>query len=78
MAVGALAAYASAATLTKITGFSDTLSQTKSRLDLMNDGLQTTAQLQSKIYESAQLSKNGLHGYCPSCFQTWNTCRPFV
>jgi tape measure domain-containing protein len=36
---------------------SDSFSQASSRLDLMNDGLQTTAQLQDMIYQSAQSSK---------------------
>lgn len=36
---------------------SDTLISTKSRLDMMNDGLQTTAKLQNMIYQSAQRSR---------------------
>lgn len=41
----------------KIIELSDTLSSTRARLDLMNDGLQTTAQLQDMIYQSAQRSR---------------------
>lgn len=41
----------------KVIELSDTLSSTRSRLDLMNDGLQTTAQLQEMIYQSAQRSR---------------------
>lgn len=37
----------------KIADYSDTVIQTKARLDLMNDGLQTTQELQQKIYDSA-------------------------
>lgn len=36
---------------------SDELVQTKARLDLMNDGLQTTEQLQNEIFQSAQRSR---------------------
>lgn len=35
---------------------SDEYSQTKARLDLMNDGLQSTAQLQNIIFRSAMIS----------------------
>ena len=36
------------------TGIIDNYSNTTSRLNLMNDGLQTTAQLQDKIFEAAK------------------------
>lgn len=36
---------------------SDTMTQTKARLDLMNDGLQSTDELQQMIYRSAQRSR---------------------
>lgn len=36
---------------------SDTYSQTLARLDMMNDGLQTTAQLQDMVFASAQRSR---------------------
>lgn len=36
---------------------SDTMTQTTARLDMMNDGLQTTAELNQMIYESAQRSR---------------------
>ena len=36
---------------------SDTMTQTKARLNLMNDGLQSTEQLQQMIYRSAQRSR---------------------
>lgn len=41
----------------KIIEMSDTLVSTRARLDLMNDGLQTTAELQDMIYRSAQRSR---------------------
>lgn len=41
----------------KIIGLSDTLASTKARLDMMNDGLQSTADLQNLIYQSAQRSR---------------------
>lgn len=37
----------------------DELTQTNARLNLMNDGLQTTAQLEDKIYQMAQRSRGG-------------------
>lgn len=40
-----------------IIGLSDTMTSTTARLDLMNDGLQTTEELQNKIYQSAQNSR---------------------
>lgn len=41
----------------KIIGLSDTIVQTTARLDMMNDGLQTTEQLQQMIFQSAQRSR---------------------
>lgn len=41
----------------KIIELADTMTQTTARLDLMNDGLQTTEQLQNKIMESANRSR---------------------
>lgn len=41
----------------QIIGLSDTMSQTKARLDLMNDGLQSTEELQDRIFDSAQKSR---------------------
>lgn len=40
-----------------ILNLSDTMSQTTARLNLMNDGLQTTEELQEKIFASAQRSR---------------------
>ena len=40
-----------------VVGLSDTYSQTLARLDLMNDGLQTTAELQNMVFASAQRSR---------------------
>lgn len=40
--------------VTGLVGMSDTLTQTTARLNLMNDGLQSTADLQEMIYQSAQ------------------------
>lgn len=51
LAVGALAA------VKKVVGLSDEMATTKARLDLMNDGLQTTAELQDMIYQAAQRSR---------------------
>ena len=40
-----------------VTDIVDNYSNTKARLDLMNDGLQTTAQLQDMVYQAAQRSR---------------------
>ena len=53
-AIGLLGAYASLQTVQKSTNLSDTLVQSRSRLDLMNDGLQTTDELVNMVYNSAQ------------------------
>jgi tape measure domain-containing protein len=53
--IGAMAAaYASIRGIKNALGLSDEMTQTTARLGLMNDGLQTTAQLQDKIFLSAQ------------------------
>lgn len=41
----------------QIIELSDSLTSTRARLDLMNDGLQTTAQLQNMVFQSAQRSR---------------------
>lgn len=41
----------------KVFNLSDQMSQTTARLDLMNDGLQTTEELQNKVFASAQASR---------------------
>lgn len=52
--VGAYAGFQGAKALI---GLSDSYAQTNARLDLMNDGLQSTAELQDMIYNSAQRSR---------------------
>ena len=52
--VGGLGALAA---VKKLVGLSDEMALTKARLDLMNDGLQTTAELQDMIYQAAQRSR---------------------
>lgn len=49
--------YLSLRGLEKLAGLSDTMSQTTARLDRMNDGLQTTAQLQDMVAQSALRSR---------------------
>jgi len=41
----------------KVIDLSDEMTQTTARLDMMNDGLQTTGQLQDMIFQSAQRSR---------------------
>lgn len=54
---GAVAAYATVQTVGKVLDLSDTLTSTTARLNLMNDGLQTTQDLQNMIYLSAELAR---------------------
>lgn len=54
---GILATVASVYGFMKLINASDTFTSNAARLDLMNDGLQTTAELQEKIYQSAQRSR---------------------
>lgn len=55
--LGLARAYVSLRTAQAFVGLSDTMTQTKARLDRMNDGLQATAQLQDMIYQAAQRSR---------------------
>ena len=43
--------------ISKIVSLSDEITQTAARLDMINDGLQTTSQLEDMIYSSAQRSR---------------------
>lgn len=52
---GAIATYMG---ISKILGLSDAYAQTSARLNLMNDGMQTTEELQNKIFVSAQSSRS--------------------
>ena len=51
---GAVAAYASLQTIGNALNISDELTQTTSRLNMMNDGLQTTDELVNMVYAAAQ------------------------
>ena len=55
--MGLAKAYFSLRTAQGFVGLSDTMTQTTARLDRMNDGLQSTAQLQDMIYHAAQRSR---------------------
>lgn len=50
----AVAAYVSIQSVGKALNISDELTQTTSRLDMMNDGIQTTAELVNMVYAAAQ------------------------
>lgn len=52
--LGLISAYAGMQTVGKILDTSDELTQTTARVDMMNDGLQTTPELMHMIYQSAQ------------------------
>lgn len=57
MIKGAVAAYATIQTLSTALNLSDQLTTTTARLNLMNDGLQTTAELQNMIFASAERAR---------------------
>lgn len=52
-------AYAGVQGVKGVIGTADQLTMTNARLNLMNDGLQTTAQLEDKIYQAAMRSRGG-------------------
>ncbi len=54
---GAIAAYATIQTLSAGLSLSDTLASTTARLNMMNDGLQTTQDLQNMIFLSAERAR---------------------
>lgn len=54
---GIVAAYATVQTLSSALNLSDTLASTTARLNMMNDGLQTTQDLQNMIYLSAERAR---------------------
>ncbi|MEG2050887.1 MAG: tape measure protein [Oscillospiraceae bacterium] len=55
--MGVVSAYAGVQGLKKLGGLSDSITQTSARLNLMNDGLQSTEELQNNIFASAQRSR---------------------
>ncbi|MCI9640488.1 MAG: tape measure protein [Emergencia sp.] len=55
--MGFVSAYAGIRGIKGLVGLSDEVTQTTARLDLMNDGLQTTAELQDKIMASANRAR---------------------
>lgn len=55
--MGLVGAYASLQGVQKLINLSDEYIQTNARLNMINDGLQTTDELQNKIYASAQRSR---------------------
>lgn len=54
---GIASAYLGMKAVKGMVGLSDTITQTDARLSMMNDGLQTTAELNDMIYASAQRSR---------------------
>lgn len=54
---GAVLAYASIQTVKAVAGLSDNITSMTARLNLMNDGLQTTEELQNMIFASAERSR---------------------
>ena len=55
--LGAIGAYVSMQSLGQLVNLSDTHTQTMARLNMINDGLQTTEELNDKIFASAQRAR---------------------
>ena len=62
MIAGAVGIYATLSGLSSVLDVSDTLAQTTSRLNIMNDGLQSTQDLMKMVYQSAQNSRGSFQG----------------
>lgn len=52
-----VATYVSIQSLQKVIGLSDELASARAKLDMMNDGVRTTGELQNMIYQSAERSR---------------------
>lgn len=61
--------YATLDNLEKVLHFSDDLVMTTARLDTVNDGMQTTQELQNMIYQSAQRSRNAYQSTADTVIQ---------
>lgn len=57
--IGLVSAYASMQTVKKLVNMSDEFTQTTARLNMVNDGMQTTEELTDKIFASAQRARAG-------------------
>lgn len=66
---GAVAAYATIQTLSAALNLSDQLTSTTARLNLMNDGLQTTQDLQNMIYLSAERARGSYQATADAVFK---------
>lgn len=58
---GLIASYVGLQTISGLGNLSDTFTQTTARINLMNDGLQTTQKLTQMIYQSAQNSRGAFN-----------------
>ena len=58
---GLIASYVGLQTISGLGNLSDTFTQTTARINLMNDGLQTTQELTQMIYQSAQNSRGAFN-----------------
>ena len=65
------ASYLSIQGLKRAVDLSDSLVSTRARLDRMNDGLQTTQQLETMIYQSAQRSRGNFMDTIGGWFHSW-------
>lgn len=68
-------AYVGISTVKNVLGLSDELAQATARLDMMNDGMQTTAELSDMIYQSAQRSRSSYLETAESVAKLGNNAR---
>lgn len=71
---GIVSAYASLAGIKKIGALSDEMTSTKARLDMVNDGLQTNAELQKMIFKSAKDSRGQYKSTADFVARLGNNC----
>lgn len=72
---GAAATYISIQSVGKVLGTSDELVQTMSRLDMMNDGVQSTGELVNMVYAAAQDARGSFTGMADVVARFGNNAR---
>lgn len=74
-AMGLVGAYASWRAVDKVLELSDEMSNTTVRINLMNDGLQSTEEVMGKIYQAAQASRGSYTGMAALVAKLGNNAR---
>lgn len=74
-AMGLVGAYASWRAVDKVLELSDEMSNTTARINLMNDGLQSTDEVMNRIYQAAQASRGSYTGMAALIAKLGNNAR---